>query len=116
MNKNHIEANTNPAERAPEMLSSSPRDDSDAHTRTPSRGSFFRRDSAFSSEDTMSERTHNVSRYATRAALVGLGLYLALVVGVPWLINHAPPSAQDVVAAAVCCVQPAAAKTTGARK
>ena len=64
----------------------------------------------------MTERTHNVRRYATRAALVGVGLYLALVVGVPWLINHAPPSAQDVVAEAVCCVQQAAAKTTGVRR
>ena len=61
----------------------------------------------------MTERTHNVSRYATRAALVAVGLYLALVVGVPWLINHAPPSAQDVVAAAVCCVSPTSAKNPG---
>jgi hypothetical protein len=113
-NRNH-EPNRNPAERAPETFSSSPRDGSGTHVQMPSRGSFFRRHSAHSSEDTMTERTHNVSRYATRAALVGLGLYLALVVGVPWLINHAPPSAQDVVAAAVCCVQPASAKTPGAR-
>ena len=64
----------------------------------------------------MTERTHHLSRFATRAALVGLGLYLALGVGVPWVINSAPPSAQDVVAAAVCCAQPVAAKTTGVRK
>ena len=56
----------------------------------------------------MTERTHHLSRIATRAALLGLGLYLALVVGVPWIINSALPSAHDMDTAAVCCVQPAA--------
>ena len=69
-----------------------------------------RGESANLSEDVMTEaRTHNYSRYATRAALVGLGLYLALVVGVPWLVTAAPPSVQDVVASKVCCMHPAAA-------
>jgi hypothetical protein len=44
-----------------------------------------------------------VSRYAARAAIVVAGVYLALAVGAPFLLLHAPPSPQDVVAAQVCC-------------
>ena len=48
-----------------------------------------------------------VSRIATRAALIAAGIYLAVAVGAPWLINSAPPSLQDVIAAQVCCVKAA---------
>ena len=44
----------------------------------------------------------------TRAAIVAVGLYLALVVGAPWLLYDAPPSAQDALASTVYHV-PAAA-------
>ena len=48
-----------------------------------------------------------------RAALVVVALYLALAVGAPWLLQEAPPSAQDVLATAACCsVAPAALAAT----
>jgi len=45
---------------------------------------------------------------ATRAAMVIVALYVALAVGAPWLLNDAPPSAQDVLATSVYC-EPGAA-------
>lgn len=39
----------------------------------------------------------------TRAAIVIVALYVALVVGAPWLLYDAPPSAQDVLASKVYC-------------
>ena len=54
-------------------------------------------------------RMISVSRLAARAAIVVAGVYLALAVGAPWMLNSAPPSPQDVVAAQVCCVKSAGA-------
>ena len=46
----------------------------------------------------------NESGHVTaRAAIVVAALYLALAVGAPWLLNDAPPSAQDVLATQACC-------------
>jgi hypothetical protein len=46
----------------------------------------------------------NESGHVTaRAALIVAALYLALAVGAPWLLNDAPPSAQDVLATQACC-------------
>jgi hypothetical protein len=56
----------------------------------------------------------NESGHVTaRAALIVAALYLALAVGAPWLLNDAPPSAQDVLATQACCT---AAGLTGAAK
>ena len=60
-------------------------------------------------------RSHLYGRYAIRAALVGAALYLALAVGFPFLINGAPPSAADIVAAHVCCVAPVSAEAVKPR-
>ncbi len=46
-----------------------------------------------------------------RSILVVAAAYLALAVGLPWLLTDAPPSAQDVLVRQVCCagVSPPAA-------
>ena len=49
----------------------------------------------------------------TRAAMVIVALYVALAIGAPWLLNDAPPSAQDVLAANVFC-EPGAANRLAA--
>jgi len=54
-------------------------------------------------------RMNAVSRLAARAAIVVAGVYLAFAVGAPWMLNNAPPSPQDVVAAQVCCFKAAGA-------
>ena len=54
-------------------------------------------------------RLYHVGRYAARAAIVIAAVYLALGVGAPWMLNNAPPSPQDVVAARVCCAHAAGA-------
>jgi len=57
-------------------------------------------------------RMNSIGRHAARAAIVVASTYFALAVGAPWLLHHAPPSAQDVVAAQVCCFKAAAAADT----
>jgi len=54
-------------------------------------------------------RLNLLGRYAARAAVVVAAVYLALAVGAPFLLLHAPPSPQDVVAAQVCCFRAAEA-------
>ena len=39
----------------------------------------------------------------TRAAIVIVALYVAVMVGAPWVLYDAPPSAQDVLASKVYC-------------
>jgi hypothetical protein len=51
----------------------------------------------------------------TRAAIVIVGLYLALAVGAPWLLYDAPPSAVDVLASEAYCASNVASPFTALR-
>jgi hypothetical protein len=97
-----------------ESLSSSPRGAAEGPNRSSPRGSFptaaAEHDAARPEEAPMTaHRFHSARRIATRAAIVIAGVYLAFAVGAPWFINHAPPTAQDVVASAVCSAKAAPA-------
>jgi hypothetical protein len=55
-------------------------------------------------ESAMNEdRTYVTSRHTARFAILIVGLFLALAIGAPWLLNDAPPSPEAVFVAKLCC-------------
>jgi hypothetical protein len=49
------------------------------------------------------DRSSIIGRLAARAAVVIVGLVLAIAVGAPFLLYDAPPSPEAVFAASLCC-------------